>query len=172
MFSLYRLKNRLIARWATRFPGLAERLTRPFITRTMANIPWTEPAKPLAVSRVALVTTAGVHPKDQAPFDMLDRDGDPSYRRIDRSQPLGELIITHDYYDHADADRDINIVFPIQRLAEFESEGLIGQLARFHYGFMGHITGRHVDTLVGQSAPEVARRLKEDLVDVALLTPG
>jgi hypothetical protein len=37
---------------------------------------------------------------------------------------------------------------------------------------MGHITGRHILTLINSTAPEVARRLKEDNVDVVLLTPG
>ena len=81
-------------------------------------------------------------------------------------------MITHDYYDHSDADRDINIVFPIQRLQEFEKEGVIGRMANIHYSFMGHITDRHILTLISSTAPEVARRLMEDNVDAVLLTPG
>jgi hypothetical protein len=37
---------------------------------------------------------------------------------------------------------------------------------------MGHITGRHILTLISSTASEVARRLKEDNVDAVLLTPG
>jgi D-proline reductase (dithiol) PrdB len=121
---------------------------------------------------VALVTTAGVHHRDQPPFDMRNPDGDPSFRAIDGSHPVSDLMITHDYYDHRDADKDINIVFPIQRLRELEKEGVIGGIASTHYGFMGHILGEHVQTLVNRSAPQVARKLKEDGVDVVLLTPG
>jgi len=119
-----------------------------------------------------MVTTAGVHHRDQSPFDMRDPDGDPSFRAIDESRPVSDLMITHDYYDHRDADKDINIVFPIQRLRELEIEGIIGKIADTHYGFMGHILGEHVQPLVNRSAPQVARRLKEDGVDVVLLTPG
>ena len=53
---------------------------------------------------------------------MQDPDGDPTYREIERDTPVEALMITHDYYDHRDADRDINIVFPIQRLAELAEE--------------------------------------------------
>jgi D-proline reductase (dithiol) PrdB len=121
---------------------------------------------------VVLVTTAGVHHRDQKPFDMDDPDGDPTFRVIDVSRPINDLMITHDYYDHSDADRDINIVFPIQRVQELKSEGIIGDIATTHYGFMGHIVGRHIQTLLNQNAPEVAQRLKRDNVDAVLLIPG
>ena len=170
--SLWRLKNRLIAKLTTRFPFLGKRFTEAFSPVETEGIPWVPVSKPLAVSKVAMVTTAGVHHRDQPPFDMNDRDGDPSFRAIDVSRPVSDLMITHDYYDHGDADKDINIVFPIQRLRELESEGIIGEIAGTHYGFMGHILGAHVQTLVNRSAPEVARRLKNDGVDVVLLTPG
>jgi D-proline reductase (dithiol) PrdB len=103
---------------------------------------------------------------------MNDPDGDPTFREIDIQRPLYDLMITHDYYDHADADRDINIVFPIERLREFETEGIIGRVADTHYSFMGHIDGRHIKTLINEYAPEVAQRVKADNVDVVLFTPG
>lgn len=136
------------------------------------GVPWTRVNKPLTKCKVAVVTTAGIHHRSQPPFDMHDHEGDPTFRVIDVSRPLSELTITHDYYNHADAERDINIVFPIERLRELEREGLIGEVAKTHYGFMGHIVGSHIHTLINQSAPEVARRLKRDGVDVVLLTPG
>ncbi len=170
--SLDRLKNRLIAKVITRFPSLAKSFTASYEPWNSLDIPWTPAIKALDKSRIAVVTTAGVHHKDQEPFNMMDREGDPSYRVIDLTRPLSSLMITHDYYDHADADKDINIVFPVERLKEFEREGLIGQVADLHYGFMGHIIGRHIPTLINKNAPEIARRLKQDNVDIVLLTPG
>ncbi len=167
-----RLKNQLIAKIITRFPSLSERFTASYEPWKSVYIPWTEVTKPLAQCKVAIVTTAGVHHRDQEPFDMKDPDGDPSYRTIDLRKPLSSLMITHDYYDHADADRDINIVFPVERLKEFEQEGLIGHVAELHYGFMGHITGRHIPTLINTTGRDVALRLKKDKVDIVLLTPG
>jgi D-proline reductase (dithiol) PrdB len=103
---------------------------------------------------------------------MKDPNGDSSYRTIDMSHPLIDLMITHDYYDHIDADRDINIVFPVQRLWALKREGMIGEIAGLHYGFMGHITGGHIQTLIHGKAPEVEQRPKADNVDIVLLTPG
>jgi D-proline reductase (dithiol) PrdB len=167
-----RLKNRLIAKIITRFPSLADRFVVPYTPRDSLAIPWIPVIKSLEQSTIAVVTTAGVHHKDQEPFDMRDREGDPSYRTIDLRKGLSSLMITHEYYDHADADKDINVVFPVERLKEFEREGAIGRVADLHYGFMGHITGRHIPALITGSAPAVARKLKEDKVDLVLLTPG
>ena len=167
-----RLINKLIAKIITHFPSLSRKFTASYEPWRSLDIPWAPVTTTLENSKIAVVTTAGVHHKDQEPFNMKDRDGDPSYRIIDVTRPLSSVMITHDYYDHSDADRDINIVFPIERLKEFAKEGFIGRIADFHYGFMGHITGKHILTLINKSAPEVAARLKKDNVDIVLLTPG
>lgn len=170
--SIDRLKNKLISKVITRFPSLAKRFIASYDPRQSLDVPWTPVTKALSESTIAVVTTAGVHHKDQEPFDMKDHEGDPSYRAIDLGRPVSDLMITHDYYDHADADKDINIVFPVDRLREFEKEGLLGRVAGRHYSFMGHIVGRHIPTLVNKNAPEIARALKNDHVDIVLLTPG
>jgi D-proline reductase (dithiol) PrdB len=172
MLSLLRFKNRGMARVTTRFPFLANRFIEAISPMKTEGVPWTPVSKPLAECKVAVVTTAGIHHRRQLPFNMFDPDGDPSFRPVDVSWPITDLMITHDYYDHSDADRDINIVFPIERLWELEKEGVIGEVARGHYGFMGHILGPHIQTLINQTAPKVARSLKRDAVDVVLLTPG
>lgn len=167
-----RIKNRLIARVITRYPSLAKRFIEAYTPWESEEIPWTPQTKPLRHCNIALITTAGVHHRDQPAFNMIDRDGDPSFRIIDLSRPSPGLMITHDYYDHTDADRDINIVFPYQRLGEFAVEGIIDRVSERAYSFMGHITGHHILTLLGRTAPDVARLLKKDSVDIALLTPG
>ena len=50
----------------------------------------------------------------------------------------------HDaYYDHSDADTDINCVFPIEPLREMAARGEIGSIAPRHWsGFMGRIYNR------------------------------
>ncbi len=167
-----RIKNQLIARAITRFPSLAKRFTASYTPWESEGMPWAPFTKRLSECSVAIVTTAGVHHRDQPPFNMIDKQGDPTYRVIDSARPLDSLTITHDYYDHKDADRDINVVFPLERLREFVHAGVIGQLADRHYGFMGHIVGPHIVTLVNRIAPDVARKLRQDSVDVVLLTPG
>jgi D-proline reductase (dithiol) PrdB len=167
-----RLKNRFISKIIGYFPLAGRIFTASYTPLASKDIPWTTVRKSLRDCRVAVVTTAGVHRKDQAPFNMKDRNGDPSFRAIDSTKPSSDLMITHDYYDHSDADRDINIVFPLERLREFREERIIGGLSNFHYGFMGHILGPHVSTLMNETAPEVARKLTREKVDIVLLTPG
>jgi D-proline reductase (dithiol) PrdB len=103
---------------------------------------------------------------------MTDKEGDPTYRVIPWNTPRDQLCITHDYYDHRDADKDVNIVLPLDRLQELANSGVIGEAAPLHYSFMGHIDGRHVARLLTETAPEVARRLKHEEVDAVVLTPA
>lgn len=131
--------------------------------------PFTTLRKPIWASRVALVTSCGVHLKADPPFDLGDMRGDPSYRAIPSDVAPAMLAITHAHYNHRDALQDINVVFPFERLAELAHEGLIGHVAPRHFGFMGSIPmpGR----LIRRTAPDVARQLFADAVDVVLLTP-
>jgi len=172
MSFLTRFKNRIIAKLTSRFVHVSERLTDGFKTKKTEGVPWTPINKPLVDCKVAIVTTSGVHHRNQKPFDMNDPNGDPSFRVIDSRQPVSDLMITHDYYDHSDAEKDINIVFPIQRLWELEEEGIIGKIAEKHYGFMGHILDPQIQTLINQTASQVSKELKKDAVDIVLLTPA
>lgn len=103
---------------------------------------------------------------------MKDPSGDPSFREIPANEPPDNLLITHIYYDHSDADKDINIVFPIERIRLLKQFGEIGDVNARHFSFMGHVMGHHIDTLFNQTAPSVAGKLTEDGVDVAILTPA
>ena len=168
-----RLKHRGLAALATAFPSIGERFAAGYrAERQEDSVPWVPVHKPLSRSTVALVTTAGVHHRDQDVYDMHDHDGDPSFRELDFERPLDSLMITHDYYDHADADRDLNVVLPVERMRELAASGEIGAVARLGYGFMGHITGPHLETLKRRTAPEVAARLKKAGVEAVLLAPG
>ncbi|MDT8441053.1 MAG: glycine/sarcosine/betaine reductase selenoprotein B family protein [Desulfuromonadales bacterium] len=173
MNTWHRVKNQLLARLATRFPAIGERFAANYqAQQSSGEIPWTEPAKPLRQAKLALVTTSGIHHRQQPPFDMHDVDGDPSYRVLDGDSLFADFQITHDYYDHSDADRDPNIILPLEPLRQLVAEGVLGSLAKSHYAFMGHIDGRHINTLVAVTAREVANRLKADQVDLVLLTPA
>ena len=168
-----RLKNRLVTGLASRLPSFARKISGVYTPDSNSGeIPWTPLRKPLADCRIALVTTAGIHHRHQTPFNMDDGDGDPSWRELNSSTLFSDFTITHNSYDHRDAERDPNIILPIERLREFVNEGRVGELATRHFGFMGHITGRHIATLTGTSAPQVARHLQDDQVDLVLLTPA
>lgn len=129
------------------------------------------PVKPLAVARIALITTAGLHLAEQESFNTSTKGGDCSYRWIPAGVPLSELQMTHrsHAFDRRGIDQDRNLCFPLDRFRELEAEGAAGSLNHRHLSFMGSITapGR----LMRQTAPEAARELKRDRVDLAFLVP-
>lgn len=168
---LVSMRNRLLAKVFTAFPSLAARWARN-LERNTDRVPWEEPKAPLHQATVAVVTTGGVHLRDDEPFDMKDPDGDPSYREIPIDTKPDTLVITHDYYDHADAREDIDLVLPVPSLRELASRGAVGRLHPVAYSFMGHIDGPHLDTLRRQTARAVAARLRAGAVDYALLVPA
>lgn len=129
--------------------------------------PFTLPKKPLDRARVAIVTTAGLHLRDDRPFTA----GDPSYRRIPSDVAAGDLVQSHASigFDRTGVIEDVNVVFPIERLREMVSAGRIGQLAPSFYSFMG--AQRDTTTIKEKTALEVADLLRGDGVDVVLLTP-
>ena len=135
-----------------------------------SSLAFTTPTKPLTEATVALVSAGGVHLKDQEPFDMENRLGDPSFRLIPNDTPIDDLRFTHDHYDHTNADRDPNCMFPLDVLRGLVREGLVGAAAPTHVGFTGWIA--KTDVLIKESAPRVAERLREDGVDAAILTGG
>ncbi len=103
---------------------------------------------------------------------MSDPAGDPTFREIPAASALADLTITHNYYDHADADKDINIILPVERAIDLEKTGEIGNVNHRHFSFMGHITGPHMDRLIKKTAPGVVSLLKADNVDIVILTPA
>ena len=127
--------------------------------------------KPLAQSRISVVTTAAFFLPEQAPFDPSIRGGDYSFREISLETNLDTLQIAHksDAFDHSGIERDKNLALPLDRLRELKAESRIGDVAPRHYSLMGSISAPA--RLVSITAPEIARRLAEDGVDGVLLTP-
>lgn len=169
---LHGLPNTLVVQAFKHLPWLASRWAKSHQFVEGRDIPWTPLRKPVAESVMALVTTAGVHLTSQEPFNMDDPDGDPSFRAIPSDARKEDLTITHKYYDHSAADRDINVVLPLDRMRELLAEKRIGGIAPLVYGFMGHVDGRHLRTLMEVTAPEVACRLKHDGAEAVVLTPA
>ncbi len=136
------------------------------------DAPWTPMRKPLGESRVGLVTSAGLHLRDDKPFiTELHGGGDSSYRVIPRGTSAADIIQSHVSigFDHTSIYRDINVTFPIDRLEELREQGVIGSLADNYYSFMGAL--RDSTPVASETGPEVARRMLGEGVEVALLTP-
>jgi D-proline reductase (dithiol) PrdB len=130
-------------------------------------IPYTPRTRELSQSTFALVSTAGVHMRDQEPYNV---DGDNTWRLIPGDVQASRLMVTHDHYDHRDADQDINCVFPIDRLRELAAAGVIGGVSDKHLGFMGY--SQHLRDLYERAAPEMAKIIERSKADAVLLTAG
>jgi D-proline reductase (dithiol) PrdB len=130
------------------------------------DIPWTPCPKGAHTACVTLVTTAGVHLRRDRPFAGID---DASYREIPGTALASDLTVSHPFFDAPELEQDIDAIFPLTRLRELQSQGVVGRVAPRHFSFMGVVP--HWDRLEVQ-AQEVAAHLRRDGVDAAILTPG
>ena len=121
---------------------------------------------PLRERRVAFVTTAGLHRRDDVNFALSDL----SYRVIPGDVRLEDLVMTQASvnFDRSGFQRDVNVVLPLDRLREMDRAGEIGSVADFHYAFNG---AGQLATAFEPTAREVGRLLKQDRVDAAILVP-
>ncbi len=126
--------------------------------------PWAD-APELKRARVAIISTAGIHRESDAKF----AGGATDYRLIPGDLDYSELTMSHvsSNFDRSGYQQDPNVIFPLQLLRQLESDGEIGSVARWHYSFMGATD----PTRMIETAPQVARLLKEDGVTAAILIP-
>lgn len=148
-----------------------------------SRTPWTPLGCRPSECRVALVTTAAVHHIYDTPFDPSHAEWDETYKKygfgapgdyryhtIWTTAPSSEYTVTLADYDASDARRDINCVFPIDRLRELDRAGVIGSVSPRAYSFYGLLPD--MELLRKTTAYDVAMSLREDRVNAALLTPG
>jgi D-proline reductase (dithiol) PrdB len=131
------------------------------------SAPFTRLQRPLSKSRLALVTTAGIHLRGDAPFTGADQ----SFRAIPADRSPSDIVQSHTSigFDRTAFQRDINVVFPRDRAREFVARGEVGSLSRTYFSFMGAQRPPY-DRLLEETGPEVARRLRADGVEVVFLT--
>jgi D-proline reductase (dithiol) PrdB len=120
--------------------------------------------RPLAEAKVAIVTTAGLaHPGE--PW----QDQSSEFRTFERHDR--GVVMAHNSMnlDRAGFAADRNVAYPIDRLEEMASEGLLGDVAPRHISFLGSTF--ELSTMRLDTGPRAAKLLREDGVDVVLLTP-
>ncbi len=152
------------------FPVRAFMKAYPFSRYRIEPVPCARLGKPLKEARVALVTSAGYHTPAQRGFAKITI-GDHSFREIPDDVDVSTLIESHNStsFDHAGVRADQNLALPLDRFRELVGRGVIGQMNRRHFSFMGSIVNPR--KLMRETAPEAARLLREDGVDAVLLTP-
>ena len=135
------------------------------------GVPWTPLAKSLSESRIAIVTTAGLHLRDDNPFNRDHPGGESTYRVLPSDADNADIVQSHFSigFDRTAIYRDINITYPINRMRELVNQGVVGSLGPNNYSFMGAL--RDCTVVAEQTGPDVAQRLKDEGVDLVFLTP-
>ncbi len=126
--------------------------------------------KPLADCNVSMLTSGGVSHCTMPTWDAFARN-DFRLDTVDPHATGPDFQVSDSYYDTADAEVDVNTVFPIDRLRELAADGTIESVAtRLWSGFMGRIYKRtHISEV---AAPALAEELQADDVDLFLLVPA
>ena len=137
------------------------------------DVPFSKPTKPVAESRLTIVTTA-------APFQPGSGDQGPGapyngaakffsvYSQATNVEP--DLCISHVAIDrmHTTAE-DQNSYFPLKAFRELHENGKLGAITpRFH----GLPTNRSQRITLEIDCVELLRRCREDRVDIAVLVPN
>ncbi len=154
----------------TREYYLSQGYEKPYRWAQHDDIPFTPLTKPLAESTVAIVSTSDVKVrKDDPGHDDVDLFGVGNVYSLPSDLPIERLHSRQEHFDqHATTLDDVNAFYPVERLRELADAGRIGRLAeRFHGVYTAYSQRKTSES----DAPEVLRRLREDGVDVVLLTP-
>jgi D-proline reductase (dithiol) PrdB len=123
---------------------------------------------PLADRRVAIVSSAVLLHRGARPFIRPLHDGSGEYRAVSGTWDIADILVSHASFnfDRAGFQRDINVVFPIDRLRDLAAAGAIGSVADTHYTFIP--VAEHATVEVADC---IAAALHADNVNAVVLAP-
>ncbi|HKR00675.1 MAG TPA: glycine/sarcosine/betaine reductase selenoprotein B family protein [Pyrinomonadaceae bacterium] len=140
----------------------------PFVENRRA--PFTPARRALPMLNLALISSAGAYINGTESFDTNVVGGDTKFREIPREVEAEDLLWCARGWDTDAATRDRNAQAPIDRLAEFEGNGIIGQLNPVWWSFCGHVPD--ASRLVEEMLPKLIERVKRYEVQAALVVPA
>jgi D-proline reductase (dithiol) PrdB len=123
--------------------------------------------KPLSECRVAIVTTAGLKPNGEIEL----WSPNPAFTVLAGDARDVQLSHFSPNFDRTGIIEDLNVVYPVDRLAELAEAGVIGSVNDRHISFMGAQMDATFSAIIQDTAPAAAQMLIDDGVDVVLLTP-
>jgi D-proline reductase (dithiol) PrdB len=131
-------------------------------------VPYTPVTTPLSDMSVAIVSSTGIYLADQ--HEPFNDNGDDSYRVLPADFDVANVRFKHGHYDTSEAEKDVNVVFPIERLREFAANGVIRAVSNKHISFKGFSMDlkRQYEFL----APSIADELERSQADAVVLTGG
>jgi D-proline reductase (dithiol) PrdB len=151
-------------------PGLWHTINQRYpgsMIRKNSFVPPARLAKPLSQSRLTLVSSCGVHMKTEEPLDVCHPFGDFRFLNIPSWAKHHDLIIHQLKYPHDDADLDINVIFPIERLQDLCKEGFLGGLTPNFFSFIGY--NMDPEKFERTVAAGIAKAVEQEGADCVLL---
>lgn len=133
-------------------------------------IPWTELRAPPSETKIVLVTTGGLHRRDDRPFEALQRRlGDTSFRLVPHRARPEDLDLRAPYVDPKYTPRDPEVALPMAALERCCRARAAGGWSPEHVSFCGGV----VEPFPGlaESVDALAPRLLEHGVGAAILLP-
>lgn len=140
----------------------------PFVEN--ARAPFAPARRALPMMNLALISSAGAYINGTESYDINAVGGDVSFREIPIEVEAEDLLYCTRGWDTSAVMRDRNAQVPIDRLAEFEGNGIIGQLNPVWWSFCGHIPD--AAKLAQEMLPKLTERVKRYDVQAALLIPA
>ena len=125
---------------------------------------------PLSQARLTFVSTSGVQPRGTLPFDVVHPVGDYTFRRVPSDSRPADLEIHQLKYPTDGAHRDLNVIFPVERLQELAAEGVIGSLTPSLFSFIGY--NMDPGLMERTLAEDLAEAVAAENADLALLAPA
>jgi D-proline reductase (dithiol) PrdB len=140
----------------------------PFVKNRRA--PFSPARRALPMLNLALISSAGAYIDGTDAFDTAAPDGDFNFRELPSQIDAGDLRFAARGYDPSAVKADVNSQLPLERLFEFESNGIIGQLNPVFWSCCGFIpdAGRLVEEMI----PRLVERVERYEVQAALLIPA
>lgn len=135
-----------------------------------STIPWTAPPASVSDTRVALISTGGLHLVGDVPFrTMEERFGDTSFRVIPHGSGSETLALSAPYVDDKYVAYDLEVALPLKALERLHREKRIGPPAAHHFSFCGGIV--HPLPGLAESAGRLEGILREDGAGAVVLLP-
>lgn len=160
-----------LGEWAGRYSrwrGNDKLANYNFVQNTYA--PFTPARRALPLTNLALISSAGAYIDGTDPFDTTARDGDINFREIPIEVEAEDLQYAGRGYDMTAVRQDMNSQIPVERLLEYEANGVIGKLNNVWWSFNGFIPNAQL--AAEQLAPQIVERVMRYEVQAALLIPA
>ena len=132
--------------------------------------PFTPARRALPMLNLALISSAGAYIDGSSAFDTSAANGDLTVKEIPIEVEGSDLRFAARGYDPTAVQKDVNAQVPVERLLEFEQNGIIGQLNPVFWSFCGFIPD--AAGIADELAPKLMERIQRYEVQAALLVPA